>query len=115
MQGRLYTSFFEYIKIHFLSKKNNLPILSSSNLEHITLTNKYVFFVKNYVIAIPECSKFTHPAGNTCLRLHHLQECSYDYNFHSNKAKNMWNEFCVGLAYKKDLEKYIKQPYGRHY
>jgi len=98
---------FEYLTLKILSKKYQKPILSFNQIGEIITKNKYIFFSNNYIFAIPYNSTYQHPAGELCFSKNHLKECTTDLNFHSKNAKNDWFKFCVGLATKKDLEKYI--------
>lgn len=97
---------FECFKLKILSNRLEKPILNENEIKKIIQNNNFTFFVENKIIQIP--SNYIHPGGLQCLINNNFTECSTDYNFHSKEAKKLWDEFCVGLAYKKDLEKYIK-------
>lgn len=99
---------FECFKLKILSKMYNQPILNQQSIEKIISSHQYIFFINQFIIAIPFNSPFYHPAGIIPLQKNHLKNCYNDFNYHSQKAKKEWFQFCVGLAHKKDLEKYIK-------
>lgn len=80
---------WSYAEIKESTNKGNVLLIAKSKVYDITSFTDH------------------HPGGQYALKNNINRECSIDYDFHSYKAKKIWNKYCVGRLEHKGIARFI--------
>lgn len=72
-----------------------MVVLTNNDIDHLRKNNAIIIISKNKVYDVTEYID-KHPGGKNAILKNQFENNYYSYNFHSNKAKDLWKKYKIG-------------------